>query len=95
LILVDKLLLIFKISPYSICFGNAAVTSVVEYLCFCLYVANAIDFHSLDVMGPKFISPLLFLGRFHTVLQTPCFIEGLMLNKAAGLHVLTCLTCYI
>jgi hypothetical protein len=95
LMLVDKFLLIFETSPYPICFGNAAVTSMAEYLCFCLNMANTIEFHSLDVMGPKFISPLVVFGRFHTVLQSHLvFSEGLMLNKPTGLCVLTRLTCY-
>jgi hypothetical protein len=62
-------------------------TSGGVYLCSCLIVANKIQFHNVDVMGPKFLSPLAVWGRVHTGLRTPCF-SGLMLTQPAGLRIL-------
>jgi hypothetical protein len=70
-IVLGKLLLIFLrfTLSYPIFSGNAAVISVTEYMCFCLNVANIIEFYSLAVMRPKFISAVAVFVRGHTVLQ--------------------------
>ena len=86
LILVDKLLLIFAISPYPICLGNASVTSVVEYLCFCLNVTNTIEFHSLDVMGPNLSLHLQFSEDFTQCCKHLVFQNVSCWTNLQGLH---------
>jgi hypothetical protein len=95
LILVDKLLLIFVFRFHPIRFGLLTQLSQQWWsTCVSAWTWRTRLSFTAWMWWEQNLSLPLVVGRFHTVLQTACFAEGLVLNKPTGFRVLTRPTCY-